>query len=185
MKTFRYIFLMGSFVFWGGCFSSEENLAFEGDGEVFRLDSPAFFGTGGWRVQFEQFTLSAEHSVKYSFRGLPTEGKLKQYLAYFYVPAGVDALSLKDAQLELILHKNGAQVASFKSHLENWTCFSFAPNSKGTSAGDGLAKNYYSLDLRIPAVPENQYTLCVNYSPPVNMSSEEVGYIYLSLGGFK
>ena len=176
---------MNSFFFFGGCFSSDENASFEGDGEVSRLDAPAFFGKGGWRVEFEEILLSKKHSATYSFRGLPTEKGLKDYVVYLYVPATVGARSVSDAQLEVILYTNGILAASFKGPLEKWVCFSFASNSNDTNNGDGLEKNYYNLDLQIPAVPKNQYTLRVNYSPTANISRDEIGYIYLSLGGFK
>lgn len=176
--------MVSSFLF-GGCFGSGGNTNFEGDGEISRLNSPALLGTDGWRVNFEEIPLSKKYSATYSFQGLPKEGDLKHYVAYFYVPASVDAHSLRDAQLEMILYMNGTQISSFKSRLEKWICFSFTSSSEKADQGDGLEKNYYNLDLRIPAIPENQYTLRINYSPPEKLSSEESGYIYLSLGGFK
>lgn len=185
MRLLKYIFFMGIPFFFGGCSRSGENTIFEGDGELSRLDSPAFFGTGGWRVEFEEILLSEKQRLTYSFRGLPMEKKLKDYVAYFYVPTSVDARSVSDAQLEMILYINGTQASSFEGSLEEWICFSFAPNAQDEKGGDGLEKNYYSFDLRIPAVPEKQYTLHVNYSPSKNIPSGKVGYVYLSLGGFK
>ena len=184
MKCFVYFFMVNSF-FLGGCFSSEESESYKGDGELTRLQSPGLLGSNGWRVKFDDLSLSNKFSVDYSFSGLPQVDGLEEYIVYFYVPPSLHANLLDDAILEMVLFVNGNLVSSCNGPIRDWIRSSFTSKEAEFADGDGLEKSYYCLKMRIPALPENQYTLKVKYNPSITTSNDEIGYVYLRIGGSK
>lgn len=185
MKLVVYFFTMSSFLFFLGCFSSKESGSYQGDGKLTRLESPGLFGSSGWQIKFDDFSLSNKFNVDYSFSGLPQVDGLEEYKVYFYIPPSLHASLLSDAILEMVLFVNGNLVSSCNGPMRDWICSSFISNGAEFTNGDGLEKSYYCLKMKIPALPENQYTLKVKYTPPITISNDEIGYVYLSIGGYK
>jgi len=184
-NLFLHTLMMGIVFVFSGCAQVDDNL-YRGNGELIYLEKPGMLGSEGWKVVFEEFPLSEKYDAVFSFAGLPAVKKVDSYTAYLYVPPTLELDKLDKAVLKMSLYANGAMVSEFSAPMKEWVCTSYSLNSSFKNGGDGMVKCFYYPDMEIPANPQTQYKLEVNYLPSMQVTNNHsIGYYFLQIGGSK